>query len=163
MSENSQLKCPYCGSGLLREEDGFRCRLCKSFFPFDTEQTGDSENADSLSELKPRIMSQEEYEEELEKAKEREEAEKKERFRKARIELPGLAASFFSAGVFMLCKTTKSPYLMIPGFILWAFSAGFTGFLYYKAKKEGNKIPLLRTVFMLVVAILVLIFVSPVE
>ena len=57
MSDNMNTKCPYCGSSLLQEEDGYRCRFCKSFFPFGSDNL--AEEGDSrLSDLKQHVIEQ---------------------------------------------------------------------------------------------------------
>ncbi|MBR3242013.1 MAG: hypothetical protein IKF90_04835 [Parasporobacterium sp.] len=143
MEENNNSKCPYCGSSLMEEEDGYRCRLCKSFFPFDSDPEAVTE---------PHISAAEKEKEDAEKA-----------FQRVRIrnELIGMATAFVSAGLLFFSKIQENPYLLIPGFILWAFSAGYTGFQIYKAKKNGQKAAYVRIFLLLIVAILIVLFVKP--
>ena len=51
----------------------------------------------------------------------------------------GLAPAFVSAGFFMFTKTLKMPILMVPGFVLWAFAAGYTVFQFVKSKKNKTE------------------------
>ena len=136
-------KCPYCGSGLLEEEDGYWCRLCKSFFPFDSDQ-------DAV--IEPHVS-------EAEKAKEEE--DKANRRIRMRNELIGMATAFPSVVLMFLSKTLQMPVLLIPGFVLWAFSAAFTAFQIYKAKKNGRKAAFIRIFLLLAIAILIVLFVKP--
>lgn len=156
MSDNMNTKCPYCGSSLLQEEDGYRCRFCKSFFPFEAEEGIEQEGRKQLSELTPQIVDPAEEEEKVK-------AEKAAKFRRAGFELIGLAPAFVSAGFFMFTKTLKMPILMVPGFVLWAFAAGYTVFQFVKSKKNKTeqKPAILRTILLLILAILVLLFMKP--
>ena len=155
MIDNPNSKCPYCGSGLIVEEDGYRCRLCKSFFPFEEEPQEDPDDPNRFSLLEARKRAIEE--------KTKTETDKEFARTRMRNELIGLAAAFVSAACLFFSKTLKMPYLMIPGFVLWAFSAGFTAWQYFKAKKNGRKAAWIRIALLLFVAILVVLFVHPIE
>ncbi len=158
MSESIHSKCPYCGSSLLQEEDGYRCRFCKSFFPFEAEQLSEADDLSNISQFNQQVIEKQESVVDTEKEK----ADKEFAKRKARNELIGIATAFASCPFMALSKTMHMPYLMIPGFILWAFAAGFTAFQVYKAKKEGRKAAWGRILGLLLVAILMLIFIHPV-
>lgn len=153
MSDNIKSKCPYCGSGLLEEEDGYRCRFCKSFFPFESEETTDQMKTIPLYKIEQPAPKQVDPVEE----KEKEEEEKAFAKRKAIDELIGIVTSFSSAVVMLLTKVLHKPLLMIPGFILWAFSAGYTAFRVYQARKTGRKAAYIRIAIFLVLAILILV------
>jgi len=56
MSDTIRTKCPYCGSSLLSEEDGYRCRFCKSFFPYDSEQGQEQTKIKSLSQIEQQAV-----------------------------------------------------------------------------------------------------------
>ena len=161
MAENSNSKCPYCGSGLLQEEDGYRCRFCKSFFPFEVEQSGGLDDSAPLSLLRLR----EQANEEEAKGGRVEHTDEDKAFarRRMRNELIGMATAFVSLVCMFFSKTLKMPYLMIPGFAFWAFSAGYTVYQIIKAKKVGRKAAYIRIFLLLFVAILVLLFVHAVE
>ena len=149
MSETIKTKCPYCGSSLLTEEDGYRCRFCKSFFPYETEQG--QQKPESLYEIElqaPEKKTPEEIQAD-------EEADKAFAKRRGIDELIGILTAFFSAALLLLSKVLKMPLLMIPGFVLWAFSAGYTAYRVYAAKKSGRKASFLRIAILLVIAILI--------
>lgn len=159
MSENTNLKCPYCGSSFLEEADGYRCRMCKSFFPFETFEGAEQGEPLNLSQVEQGITEKEKTPEELAK-----EAEDKAFARvRARNEFIGIITAFASLILLFLTKTMKEPLLMIPGFILWAFSAGYTGYQIYSAKKQGRKAAFFRIFALLLVAILVTLFVRIAE
>lgn len=153
MSDNIKSKCPYCGSGLLQEEDGYRCRFCKSFFPFETEEAMDQVKTASLYKLNQQAP---ERPDPVEAEKQAEE-EKVFAKRKAIDEMIGILTSFASAAMMLLTKILHMPLLMIPGFILWAFAAGYTGYRMYQAKKSGRKAAYIRVAIFLVLAILILL------
>ena len=155
MIEDANSKCPYCGSGLIEEEDGYRCRLCKSFFPFEEEPKEDSDDPNRFSLLEERKKA-------IEKKAETESDKEFARTR-TRNELIGMATAFVGLVFLFFSKTLKMPYLMIPGFVFWAFSAGYTAWQYFKAKKNGRKAAWIRIALLLFVAILVVIFVHAVE
>ena len=159
MSDNMNTKCPYCGSSLLQEEDGYRCRFCKSFFPFGEENGTEQDSPQGLSQLKPQVIEREESFAE----KELTDDDKAFARKRARNELIGIATAFASCPFMALSKTMRMPLLMIPGFILWVFAAAFTGFQVYQAKKIGKKAAWVRIVGLLLVAILMLVFINPVE
>lgn len=157
MSDNPNSKCPYCGSSMLEEEDGYRCRFCKSFFPFEAEQVKEKEEPYKLSLLRPQIV--ESPERGWDKA--RVDAEKAFQKERGRNELIGLATAVVSTVCMILCKLLQMPLLMIPGFIFFAFSGAFAGYSAYKANKAGRRVIYIRVFAMLVVAILCLLFVKP--
>ena len=78
-----------------------------------------------------------------------------------RNELIGMATAFPSVVLMFLSKTLQMPVLLIPGFVLWAFSAAFTAFQIYKAKKNGRKAAFIRIFLLLAIAILIVLFVKP--
>ena len=150
MSDTIRTKCPYCGSSLLTEEDGYRCRFCKSFFPYDSEQEQEQTKPEPLSQIKQQVVEKKTPEE----VKAEEEADKAFAKRRGIDELIGILTAFFSAAL-MLSKVLKMPLLMIPGFVLWAFSTGYTAYRVYAAKKDGRKAAYLRIAVLLVIAILI--------
>ena len=151
MSDTIRTKCPYCGSSLLTEEDGYRCRFCKSFFPYDSEQEQEQTKPEPLSQIKQQVVEKKTPEE----VKAEEEADKAFAKRRGIDELIGILTAFFSAALMLLSKVLKMPLLMIPGFVLWAFSAGYTAYRVYAAKKDGRKAAYLRIAVLLVIAILI--------
>ncbi len=157
MTDISKVKCPYCGYSLLPEEDGYRCRFCKSFFPLDSSLFSDQGDSIQLSEMKEQVIEQEITPAEQEKM----DAEKEMQRFKMRHELVGIAAAFSSLVLLFLSKTMSNPYLMIPGFILWAFSAGYTAFQVYRSTKKGKRILFIRVFLLLIIAILVVLFMKP--
>ena len=147
MKLDANSRCPYCGAGLIQEEDGYRCRLCKSFFPFEEGQTAESDSPYHLT---------------VEKKEPGEGDESRKGTgellpHNTRNELIGIVTALASAVVMFFCKMKHMPLLMIPGFAIWAFSAGFTAFQVYKAKKSGMKASYIRPGLILVVAILILV------
>lgn len=159
MADTNISKCPYCGSSMLEEEDGYRCRFCKSYFPFEAEPVRAEEKKEpyKLSLLKPQIVEDPENGIDAEAVKEEKEFQRL----KTRNELIGMAAAFVSVVFMALCKLMKIPLLMIPGFVFWAFAAGFTGIQIIKSSKAGRRTLYLRVIFMLVIAILMLLFLKP--
>ena len=151
MEGNNNSKCPYCGSSLLQEEDGYRCRFCKSFFPYEAEQDPSQTKPNPLSQMKQQSPEQKTPAE----LKEEEEADKAFAKRKFWDELIGIVTAFFSAALMLLSKILKIPYLMIPGFILWAFSAGYIAYRVYIAKKSGRNAAFIRIAILLLIAILI--------
>ncbi len=158
MSDMNNSKCPYCGSSLLQEEDGYRCRFCKSFFPFEAEEVAAQDDTKGLSQLKQQVT----VHADSEAKKEQTDEDKAFARLKARNELIGIATAFASCPFMALSKTMRMPLLMIPGFVLWAFAAGFTAYQVYKAKKMGKKAAWGRILGLLIVAILMVIFIHPV-
>lgn len=156
MKLNANSKCPYCGASLMQEEDGYRCRLCKSFFPFESEQTAEAEEPYKMSVA-------------AKQAEDRKDNSGKQIGPKEFIphnglhELIGILTALGSAVCLAFFKLKSMPLLMIPGFILWAFSAGFTAFQVYKAKKTGYKASFIRVGLILVIAILVVATIKPIE
>ena len=158
MSDNLNSKCPYCGSSLLQEEDGYRCRFCKSFFPFGSDNLA-AEGDSQLSDLKQHVIEQ------TEEAAAAEPTDEDKAFarKKARNELIGIATAFASCPFMALSKTMRMPLLMIPGFVLWVFAAAITAYQVYQAKKIGKKAAWGRIFGLLLVALLMLAFIRPVE
>lgn len=82
---------------------------------------------------------------------------------KKKNELIGMATAFGSAICMLFCRLYQIPFLMIPGFVLWAISAGFIGLRIYKETKAGHKTYYVRVILMLIVAILMLFFITPIR
>jgi len=78
-------------------------------------------------------------------------------------ELIGFVSATISAIFMVLCKLYRMPVLMIPGFIVWAFSAVFTAINIYKALHAGHRMFYIRVILMLILAILMLLFINPVQ
>ena len=78
-----------------------------------------------------------------------------------RNELIGMSTAFAAAALLVMSNLMKIPYLMIPGFILWAFSAGHTGYQVYKSSKKGKGTYYIRVFLLLAIGILMFIFVRP--
>lgn len=152
MSDITNSKCPYCGAGLLQEEDGYRCKLCKSFFQFEKEQDLSKQETGDLSRISMIQPRAPKHAEETEFARNR-----------SRNELIGMATAFISAVFMVFCRLYRIPLLMIPGFAFWAFAAGFTGYQVHKAFNAGHRMLYIRVFLLLLVAILMLFFINPVK
>lgn len=162
MSDLKIKKCPYCGSSLLEEEDGFRCRFCKSYFPFEAEETPQNDKPEKeepfkLSFLNPGSMAVPVTEEEKKRAEEEKEFQRL----RNRNEFIGIVTSFASVMCFLLGNLLTIHILWIPGFVLWAFAAGFAGYQVYRAKKAGHRVLYIRVFAMLLVAVLVFFYAKP--
>lgn len=82
---------------------------------------------------------------------------------KKKNELIGIVTATISAIFMVLCKLYRMPALMIPGFVFWAFSAGFTALNIYKALQSGHRMFYIRVILMLILAILMLLFITPAQ
>ena len=159
MAENTNSTCPYCGGSLLPEEGGNRCRFCKSFFPFDAEGADGQDASNQLSDMKQQVIDQ------PENAADKELTDEDKAFARKRSthEFVGIAAAFVSCIFLTLSKTMKMPILMLPGFVCWAFAAAYTAFQVYRAKKIGKKAAWVRVAGLCLLAILMLLFIKPVN